>query len=337
MNRSTPILSILMVLVGSLPAPAEDTVVLRSGNGRQTRLRGRVVDYDQQQLRLQLSNGPEQVIPAERVLRVETPYTAEQIQADQARDKAQHDAALVLYQKALALERRRWARRAIVREMIWCHRASGQVEQAGELFLLLARDRPSASDFACMPLAWSGWPPSASLERAARGWMARADLPAAALLGASHLLSTEPAAAAARLKRLAINVDGPVAQLAAAQLWRTEALTADAPRTAAWRRAIDRMPEPLRAGPYFVLGRALARQGQLDEAALVLLRAPILYPRQVPLSADALVEAARVLEKRKRPRQAARLYREVIRDHPSLPAASEARAQWEAMTREQIK
>ncbi|MBN1589387.1 MAG: hypothetical protein JW888_07725, partial [Pirellulales bacterium] len=109
-------------------------------------------------------------------------------------------------------------------------------------------------------------------------------------------------------------------------------VTAGATQTGVWQKAIDRMPTALQAGPYFVLGRALARQERFDEAALAMLRAPILYPRDDALASEALVEAGLMLEKLQRPKQAARLYREVLRDHPSARAATEARARWEAMT-----
>ena len=75
------------------------------------------------------------------------------------------------------------------------------------------------------------------------------------------------------------------------------------------------------------------RNSRSDEAALAMLRAPILYPRQAALTAEALVASGHVLEKLQRPNQAARLYREVIQNHASTRAATEARARWDAMTR----
>ncbi|MBN2218388.1 MAG: tetratricopeptide repeat protein [Pirellulales bacterium] len=326
--------TITMMLLLAAPSLADDTVVVQTAGGERARWTGQILDFNGQELRLRHADGREQAIPADRVLDVESQYTNKQTEARRAWSEGRPDAAIALYQKALDAEQRRWVRRAIVREMVRCHRALGRTEQAGDLFLLLARDRPGVADWTVMPLAWSVAAPSASLDRTARAWMAREDLPAAVLLGASHLLSTDRAAATARLKRLAVDADGPLAQWAAAQLWRTEIVTADPPRTAAWRRAIQQMPEPLQAGPYYVLGRALARQGQLDEAALALLRAPILDPDNRSLAAAALVEAGSALEKLGRSRQAARLYREVLESHASTPQAAEARARWEALAKE---
>jgi len=322
---------LLLLLAANRAATAEETVVVRTAAGRQARLTGEVLDYDVRELRIRTTDGREQVVPAPQVLRIETQYVPEQFQAERARDEGQYDSALMLYQKALAAEPRRWARHAIIREMIGCHRALGRVERSGEMFLLLARDGPNSSDLAAMPLAWSPGMPPASLERAAQGWMARDELPAAVLLGASHLLSIRPAEAMSRLKRLAAETDGPVAQLAAAQLWRTEIVTADAQKTDAWRRAIERMSDELRPGPQFVLGQALARQGQHEQATLALLRVPILDPGRRELAPVALVEAGRSLEKLERSHQAAGLYREVLRDYPTSPAAAEALSRLEAL------
>jgi tetratricopeptide (TPR) repeat protein len=323
----------LCVVLAASSVRADETVVLRTNAGRQAALTGEILDYDVAELRIRLSDGREQIIPADKVVRVDAKYLPEQVRADQARKAGRHRLALSLYRKALAAEPRRWVRHAIIRQMIWCHRALGQIEQAGELFLLLARDGPNLSDLASMPLAWASGAPSARLERAAGTWMSRTDLPAAVLLGASHVLSTRRAEATRRLKQVMVEADGPVAQLAGAQLWRTEIIVANAEKTDAWRQGVARMPEALRAGPHFVLGQALARQGQYDQAALNLLRVPILYPREETLSAVALVEAGRVLEKQKRIRQAVGLYREVLRDHASSPAAGEAKDRLEELSK----
>ena len=116
-----------------------------------------------------------------------------------------------------------------------------------------------------------------------------------------------------------------VARLASAQAWRAEVVTATDETIAAWRTAIQRMPEPLRAGPSYVLGQALARRGQWDRAALAMLEAPILVPRERELAARALLDAGQALEKSGRAKQAVGLYRELIEEHPDSPPASEAR------------
>jgi tetratricopeptide (TPR) repeat protein len=317
--------AILLLLV---PVAAQDTVTVATGRGR-TNVSGRIVDYTATELRLELPGGREQTFPAQKILGIHTRYTAEQTRADALQDEGDFAAALALYRQALAKEPRRWVRRRIISQTVWCHRALGQWAAAGEQFLLLARAESSETLPetlpACIPLAWTPSQPSGQLEAAARRWIARDDLPAAVLLGASHLMSIDRPAALARLKRLAAGAEGPIAQLARAQIRRSEVVTADEARLAAWSRAIERMPEPLRAGPYFVLGRGWAQCGQWDEAAIAMLRIPILYPRERHLAARALLEAGRCLEKLHRPGKAARLYRELIQTHPHSAAAAEAR------------
>ena len=177
--------------IAACSAAAEDAVTVVNQRGGQTTVRGQIVDYTGASLRLILSDGRERTFPADKVLRVQTEYSPEQTQADAARAQGRFDQALVLYQQALKAERRRWVRRRILIEMIWCYRGLGRMVPAAETFLLLMRDNPSEADFTCIPLAWTPSRPSPELEQAARRWIARSDLPAAELLGASHLLSID--------------------------------------------------------------------------------------------------------------------------------------------------
>jgi tetratricopeptide (TPR) repeat protein len=170
------------------------------------------------------------------------------------------------------------------------------------------------------------------VEQTARQWLARQE-PAAALLGASYLLTgSSQATALAKLRELAGSTDRRVAQMAAAQTWRTALAPADETQIDAWAAAIEQMPESLAAGPYFVLGRARAQRQQWPQAALALLRVAILYPGQRALAAQSLLDAGRVLERLDQPREAALLYREVIRDYAEeTRTAAEAQSRIEAL------
>ena len=153
-----------------------------------------------------------------------------------------------------------------------------------------------------------------------------------ALLGASHLITTSARPAALnRLKQLALGMDGRIARLAQAQTWRAAVVTADARQLARWEAAIEAMPEPLRAGPYYVLGLGWAQRQAWEQAALALLRVPILYPQHRTVAARSLLDAGRSLEKLDRPHQAAGLYRELMKDYPNSRSATEARARLEEL------
>ena len=298
------------------PAAAQDVVYIAGSTGGQTKITGRVLDYTGRELRLEHPGGREQSFPAEKVLRVETQYTPQQTDAERLFANNRFEPALALYRKAAETEPRRWVRRLIIARTVRCYHALDRPERAGEEFLLLIRDDPNTPYFDCIPLAWIPRQPPVDLELAARQWIKRKE-PAAQLLGASYLLAgRDRPAAIKQLGRLAAGADRQIAALALAQTWRAKVVTATPQQIDGWQRAVEQMPQPLAAGPYFVLGRARAQHQQPQQAALALLRVPILYPQQRPLAAQSLLEAGRALEKLDRTRGALRLYRELLRDYP---------------------
>ncbi len=330
---------LLLLIAAFLPlagsAVAEALVIMSTGGGGVTKVGGRIVDYTGEGLLLELAGGRQQTFPAEKVLSVSTQYDPKQVEADASLAADDFARALALYRQARTAETRPWVRRQITARMVWCYRGLGQPGSAGEEFLLLIRSDPTTPYFDCIPLAWIPSQPSASLERAARQWLDRADMPAAVLLGASHLLPTAVRATAlARLKQLTSARDRRIAQLAVAQIWRAAVVTANDRQLAAWARTIEEMPESLQAGPYYVLGLARAHRHQWEEASLALLRTPILFTRQRHQAAQCLLDAGRSLEKIDRPKKAARLYRELIDTYPETRCVAEARGRLEEMAKE---
>ncbi len=78
------------------------------------------------------------------------------------------------------------------------------------------------------------------------------------------------------------------------------------------------------AGPDFVVASALAAQHP-EQAAVLLLQVPILYPRQRQLSALSLLEAGQLLEKLDRKPEASALYGELWLGYADRPEAAEGR------------
>ena len=325
--------AVLIVAALGTGAAAQDTVYIAGSTGGQTKITGRVLDYTGRGLRLERAGGREQVFPAEKVLRVETSYGSQQTQADALFAENRFHQALTLYLQAADAEQRGWVRRQIIAQIVWCYRALDQPRRAGEMFLLLIPNDPNTPHFGCIPLAWIARQAPSELEPAARDWLKRPE-PAARLLGASHLLAgRDRPAALSELGRLAAGADRRVAYLALAQTWRTELVTASAEQVDGWSRAVERMPEPIAAGPYFVLGRARAQQQQPEQAALVLLRVAILYPQHRWLAAQSLLEAGRSLAQLDRTSGALRLYREVIGTYPEQTrAVAEAQSRLEELS-----
>jgi len=292
---------------------------------------GRVLDYTGEGLKLQLTGGREKTFPVEDVIKIETAQTRNHDLADLAFDIDKFEQALTLYRQALQEEPRNWVRRRIIARMVRCYSSLNQPAAAGETFLLLIRGDPKTPYLDCIPLAWVSRQPDPALEQSARLWVVRSE-PAAVLLGASYLLvGRNRAAALSKLKTLAAESEGPIAQLALAQTWRAAVPTVDERQLVAWRRTIENMPEPLAAGPYFVLGRGLSQMKQWEQAALAMMRVPILYPQQRSLSAQALLDAGRCLERLERTKQAVHLYRELMREYPETRPIAEARARMEAI------
>ncbi len=307
---------------------AEDVVYVTTTSDRgYMKLTGRVVDYTGRELRLQASNGSEQRFLGERVLRIETEHGPAQVEADRRFARREFGPALDLYRQARDAETRPWVRRQIIAQIVWCYRNLARPEMAGEEFLLLVRSDPTTPHFGCIPLAWIPSQPSLLLERSAQQWLARDDMPAAVLLGASHLLPTRARPRALeKLRKLTTDADRRIAFLALAQTWRAAAVTAGRQQLAGWSETIERMPEPLRAGPYYVLGLAWAQQKGWEQAALAWLRVPILYPEERPLAARSLLEAGQSLERLGRTGRAVRLYSELIETFPETQSAVDAQA-----------
>ena len=308
---------------------AQDTVVIAGSTGGQRTIAGRVVDYSGSGLQFELPSGREETYPVEQVIEVSPGRTQKHADADASFAQFRFDEASARYRVAMNEEPRRWVRRQIVARMVWCNRALNKTVEAGEAFLLLVREDPKTPYFDSIPLAWMPRQPSPALEGVARRWLDDKE-PAAALLGASHLLtgSGRPRALA-RLRELSTSSDRRIARLAIAQTWRAEPAPNDA-RLERWSKAVAEMGQSQSAGPYYVLGRARAGRGQWDRAALALLRVPILHPQQRELAAQALLDAGTCLEKLDRTREAANLYRELIGDYQETRSAAEAKQRLEA-------
>jgi TolA-binding protein len=88
----------------------------------------------------------------------------------------------------------------------------------------------------------------------------------------------------------------------------------------------------VQAAGWYVLGDLYARQDQPDQAALAWLKVPLLFREQRAMAADALLAAGKQLEKMGQPKQAAGLYRELVRDFAHLPPAGEAQKRLDSLT-----
>ena len=320
---------------------AEDVVIVSAASDRSQRIRktGEIIDFTGQQLTLRTAGGGELAIPSERVIDVLTFLGPDQRRADQLLAARRFAEAAELYRQAQSREQRVWVRRRIVVQRVWCYRHLEQHDRAAELFLVLFQSDPSTQYIAAVPLGWRSQQPPATLEHRAISWLRgsednRADKHTndsrdamAALIGASWLLPTAlRGESVSVLQQLRLHANPTIARLSEAQLWRSEIVTATLQDVASWRSALDELPRSLRAGPYFIIGQALSRHGRHEEAALVWMRVPILYPRQRALAGDCLLAAGNAMEKLNQFDEAGMIYREIVRDYPELSTAGLAKS-----------
>ncbi len=326
--------ALLLIVAGTNRLLADDVVYLTSpSNPRaRTKVSGQIIDYTGKELALRTDTGAERRFPGEQVAEVETTYSPEQLAGDALLAKFDYAAALAQYQLAIKKDERRWVRRKIIADMIWCYRGLDQLGRAGELFLILVRDDPATPYYACIPLNWLPREPPPDVEQKAREWLARDEIAEAVLLAGSHLLPTaRRGEALAGLEKLTSSRDPRVAALAQALVQSATVATADDRQNSDFADRIERFPSALRAGPYFVLGRSLAGRNHREEAALAYLRVPIQFPRERVLAAAALWEAGRALEQAAQNGDAARLYSELATNYAQSRYAAEATARLQAL------
>jgi tetratricopeptide (TPR) repeat protein len=325
---ATNLAAVVLLLIGNALVSAEDAVYFSHGRVRsQSRLTGEVVDYTGKQLQIRV-NGQVATFPAEQVARIEFRRLPEHAEGDQLFAQRDFSEARNRYLKARQGEGRPWVQRMLMAQVAWCYRHLQQYDSAGEVFLGILASDPETPYYDCLPLAWLPQTLTPALEQKSLRWLS-SEQPAAALLGASHLLAatSHRTAALEKLRTLRFHNDARIAGLARAQLWRSELATVATRQIDDWQAELQKTPEALRAGPYYLLGQALARNGRAEEAALAFLRVPILYPRERNLAARCLLDAARQLDKTGQRGESARLYREIVSQYAETRDAAEAKSE----------
>ncbi|HBT77071.1 MAG TPA: hypothetical protein DEB39_09125 [Planctomycetaceae bacterium] len=292
-----------------------------------------------------------------------TRLSAENVHSDPADEaffnKKDYATALAIYEKArntASETNRRQERQRQTVMIIRCLTALNQQDRAAREYYLLCRNDPFGAPLEYVPLPWF-LPPGRALtatatEKTATDWLSQphglASPPGALLASATLFVSRFPenrALGEEHLRRLASplppatgdreseeirKVRRDTARLATAFLWRSQEIFKDGKQAeqevAAREKLVSSLEEPLRAGPYFLLGETYSRLARNEESLLARMRVPILYPESRPLASKSLLEAARTLKKTGRPEQADRLYREIIETYPDFDwAVQEAR------------
>ena len=213
--------------------------------------------------------------------------------------------------------------------MVRCYTNMEQIEKAGVAFHVICSD-PKTQLLGAIPLAWGTSPTPPQLVRVATEWLDDTEPPLINLIGASWLMtSPQRPDALTTLAKLAESSDPRTAQLAEAQLWRDQLVTATVEDIAGWAAKAAAMEETLQAGPQFLIGQGWTRHGRHTDAALALMRVPVLFPKNKELAAEALLAAGQQLEKMGDHSGAKSVYQELLRSCPNHRLAPVAKQRLE--------
>lgn len=319
------LITALLCLAVTAATFAIDKVHVRSDTGDVATFTGEITRYDRDLL--VLSNGDHQrSFAAAKIDSVESNWSADHLAGRRYRGEADWDEALRSYSRSLQTERRQWVQQLLLGEAAITYREQGNLARAADTVSWLLNKFPKARCGYALPLAWTTHSPDRGVEIQASKWMTQSKQPAMQLVGASWLLAGERRAEAKYALKVFTDSETPVfAQLAMAQLWRTEIANVSPARQQQWPQMIEKMPKSIRAGPTYVWAAALAREAPTERAVNAFLRIPILYPDHHNLSAAALRDAAVILDKLARTAEADRLYRELAARCGDTSAAAEAR------------
>ena len=118
--------------------------------------------------------------------------------------------------------------------------------------------------------------------------------------------------------------DARLVRLAEAQRWRIDLMTAAQNDVLRRAERIESLAPELRAGPHFVIGKALARLDAAPLAAVHLLRVPYLHGNDDRLSAEALWLAGDVLQRAQEDGESKKIFDELVNRFPGSAPAQRA-------------
>ena len=317
-------------------AESFDVVRIRNSTGKgEQAIRGEILQYDERGLKLKIPNRREPMFyEPEQVIGVTTTYTPPHIEADRLLERKDFVNAASQYAKALEVEPRNWAKTRIRSTLISCYKRGGDWEKAANEFFKLAESRDDPELMAIAPLFWPpNAEPTAAQKMIAERWLLDSSNAMMQLVASSWLLATDQKKKVIPiLEKLMTESELRVSFMARAQRMRIPDKPPTKQDIERYRQLIDRMPEPIRAGPMYSLGLAYEREGNFAEAALAFLWVPFVYDRNSELSGDALFRAATATDKHGFQDDAIKLYREVVQKHPGTSFANQAEVRIKALS-----
>lgn len=305
-----------MFLVVSRPSNAGDRVVIVPMGGdlstRPTQVGGQIIDFTGQELTIRLPSGREQRIATESVREVIAERVEQETLGERLFEAGKYDEAIEAFEGALSIEARNWVRRRIQARLSLCYQNQSDFLRAARHFLELYRQDPTSQYVGAIPVLWHT-PNHGELDVLARPRPLTGSSVQKLILASWQLTGTQRAESLDALKQVAATEDKRLAVIAEAQRWRTETATASAAEVRRWQERMRNWPPELQTGPYcqrgpyYVMGQALLRLDQPEQAALCFLRVPLETPQFRELSSESLRSAVKALRAAGQEREAASL------------------------------
>lgn len=313
-----------------------DKVIISPGGRSSTRitLKGEILEYTGETLRIRLKLGeaPKE-FPAADVIEIVTPQMTGHQKGLVLFGKKDYEGATKAFGAAFEEEGRAWVKREILTYLVRCALMKGDYVNATSKFAVLVRSDPRTHAFSLIPLIWNRQSPNPALKSQGESWLLDEKQPVAVkLMGASILLDDPQfgTTASVALRDLAAQSDRRVGALASCQLWRTRLATRkeiNLTELKVWEQKLESLPEELRGGPHFLMGRAYVSRREFELGAVHLLWTPLVQPEDHFLAARATLEAADALATIGQLEEAAKLYEETSANFADTPAAQESAAQ----------
>ncbi len=313
----------------------KDIIVFQNQQGHSQRLQGTVLNITGTEglIFLPLNQTKPVFIVPDNILRLETILTESHRQGEAAFQEARKTGNSELWSKAhqnflqarSTDEKRPWVRFWLTALLVQTNIAMKKPINATQEFLLLCQVDPHPPWLSFIPLFWDTDSTLCSgsdvltLEQIILPWLESENNPsgkpndAARLLAASILLDGSPnwqKKAVQTLEELIVirNPDPQsnvlnkyyetISLLALAQLERKKCtMPLTEINAEALIETIKRLPSPLKAGPYYLMGFYYEKNQKNEEALEYYLRLPILYPENSFLTDSALTHATTLLKK----------------------------------------
>ncbi len=319
----------MLIHAGGTAGVAEDRVTYRpSGSLRPITMVGDIIDSTGRELQMMTLNGNPQRISADDIITIKTHYDPSHLAGIEAYTAGRLEDAASYFITAYDREPREWVDREIAAWLVRCRLQQGDLASAIASFRSIINTDPYSRHWGIAPLIWSPMSISESVRKSVRSMLV-SSRNGERLLAASILLfdGVSGKLAERELNDLASDPNPRISKLARAQLWRVAIAKSQVTENIlqGWRDQIELLPEPLRPGPQYLLGRGYAHLGEPRLAAAEFLKLTIIYTNHEALTSRATLEAAQAIERTGLTHEADLLYRELLIRFPTTSESTIAR------------